>query len=36
VASSVLVTATTDAMGFLIYLSLASLFLPYIQQYLSY
>ena len=34
VASSVLVTATTDAMGFLIYLSLASLFLPYIQQYI--
>jgi magnesium transporter len=35
-ASSVLVTATTDAMGFLIYLSLASIFLPYIQQYLPY
>ena len=34
VASSVLVTATTDAMGFLIYLSLASVFLPYIQQYI--
>ncbi len=33
-ASSVLVTATTDALGFLIYLSLASAFLPMIQQYL--
>jgi magnesium transporter len=34
-ASSVLVTAATDAIGFLIYLSLASIFLPYIQQYLQ-
>jgi magnesium transporter len=34
-ASSVLVTAATDAIGFLIYLSLASIFLPYIQNYLS-
>jgi magnesium transporter len=34
-ASSVLVTAATDAMGFLIYLSLASVFLPYIQQYIG-
>lgn len=33
-ASSVLVTATTDALGFLIYLSLASIFLSKIQQYL--
>jgi magnesium transporter len=33
-ASSVLVTATTDALGFLIYLSLASVFLTKIQQYL--
>ena len=33
-ASSVLVTATTDALGFLIYLSLASIFLNGIQQYL--
>jgi magnesium transporter len=33
-ASSVLVTATTDSLGFLIYLSLASAFLPLIQQYL--
>lgn len=33
-ASSVLVTATTDALGFLIYLSLASLFLANIQQYI--
>ena len=33
-ASSVLVTATTDALGFLIYLSLASAFLPMIQQFL--
>jgi len=33
-ASSVLVTATTDALGFLIYLSLASIFLTRIQQYL--
>jgi len=35
-SSSVLVTATTDALGFLIYLSLASLFLPYIQRYLVF
>lgn len=34
-ASSVLVTAATDAMGFLIYLSLASLFLPYILNYIT-
>jgi magnesium transporter len=34
-ASSVLVTATTDALGFLIYLSLASIFLTRIQQYIS-
>lgn len=33
-ASSVLVTATTDALGFLIYLSLASIFLPQILQYI--
>jgi magnesium transporter len=33
-ASSVLVTATTDALGFLIYLSLASVFLVKIQQYI--
>jgi magnesium transporter len=33
-ASSVLVTAATDSLGFLIYLSLASAFLPLIQQYL--
>jgi len=33
-ASSVLVTTATDAIGFLIYLSLASIFLPYIQNYL--
>jgi magnesium transporter len=33
-ASSVLVTATTDALGFLIYLSLASVFLTRIQQYI--
>jgi len=33
-ASSVLVTATTDALGFLIYLSLASLFIAKIQQYI--
>ncbi len=32
-ASSVLVTAATDAIGFLIYLTLASIFLPYIQKY---
>jgi magnesium transporter len=34
-ASSVLVTATTDALGFLIYLSLASLFLTQIQHYIQ-
>lgn len=34
-ASSVLVTAATDALGFLIYLSLASLFLPQIQRYIG-
>jgi magnesium transporter len=33
-ASSVLVTAATDSLGFLIFLSLASIFLPFIQQYL--
>jgi len=33
-ASSVLVTATTDALGFLIYLSLASIFLAKIQQFI--
>ncbi len=33
-ASSVLVTAITDIIGFLIFLSLASLFLPMIQQYI--
>jgi magnesium transporter len=33
-ASSVLVTATTDALGFLIYLSLASVFLNQIQRYM--
>jgi magnesium transporter len=33
-ASSVLVTATTDALGFLIYLSLASVFLSQIQKYI--
>ena len=33
-ASSVLVTATTDALGFLIYLSLASVFLNQIQRYI--
>jgi magnesium transporter len=33
-ASSVLVTATTDALGFLIYLSLASIFLNQIQSYI--
>jgi magnesium transporter len=35
-ASSVLVTAATDAIGFLIYLSLASIFLPLIQQYVIF
>lgn len=34
-ASSVLVTAATDAMGFLIYLSLASVFLPHIQRFIG-
>ncbi|HEY62923.1 MAG TPA: magnesium transporter [Anaerolineae bacterium] len=33
-ASSVLVTAATDSFGFLIFLSLAKVFLPYIQHYL--
>ena len=33
-ASSVLVTAITDIIGFLIFLSLASLFLPLIKQYI--
>jgi len=33
-ASSVLVTSATDSLGFLIFLSLASIFLPYIQLYL--
>ena len=33
-ASSVLVTAMTDIIGFLIFLSLASLFLPMIQQFI--
>ena len=33
-ASSVVVTATTDIIGFLIFLSLASIFLPLIQQYI--
>jgi magnesium transporter len=33
-ASSVLVTATTDIIGFLIFLSLARVFLPLIQQYI--
>jgi magnesium transporter len=32
-ASTVLVTALTDSLGFLIFLSLARLFLPFIQQY---
>ena len=35
-SSSVLVTAATDALGFLIYLTLASIFLPYIQRYLNF
>lgn len=35
-ASSVLVTAATDSMGFLIYLSLASIFLPYIEKYVTF
>jgi magnesium transporter len=34
--SSVLVTAATDSLGFLIFLSLAKLFLPYILQYLQF
>ncbi|MFC1997856.1 magnesium transporter [Chloroflexota bacterium] len=34
-ASSVLVTATTDALGFLIYLTLASIFLTQIQSYIQ-
>ncbi|MFV1949902.1 MAG: magnesium transporter [Anaerolineales bacterium] len=33
-ASSVLVTAITDIIGFLIFLTLASIFLPLIQQYI--
>jgi len=33
-ASSVVVTAITDIIGFLIFLSLASIFLPLIQQYI--
>ncbi|OQY36814.1 MAG: magnesium transporter [Chloroflexota bacterium] len=33
-ASSVLVTALTDSLGFLIFLSLAKTFLPFIQQYI--
>ena len=33
-ASSVLVTAITDSIGFLIFLSLAKVFLPLIQQYI--
>lgn len=33
-ASSVLVTAITDIIGFLIFLSLASIFLPLIMQYI--
>ena len=33
-ASSVVVTAITDSIGFLIFLSLASVFLPLIQQYI--
>jgi len=33
-ASSVLVTAMTDSLGFLIFLSLAQIFLPLIQQYM--
>ncbi|MFH1633177.1 MAG: magnesium transporter [Chloroflexota bacterium] len=33
-ASTVLVTAATDSFGFLIFLSLAKVFLPYIQLYL--
>jgi magnesium transporter len=35
-SSSVLVTAATDALGFLIYLTLASIFLPCIQRYLNF
>jgi len=33
-ASSVLVTAATDSLGFLIFLSLARIFLPYLVQYI--
>jgi len=33
-ASNVLVTALTDSLGFLIFLSLAKIFLPFIQQYI--
>jgi magnesium transporter len=33
-SSSVLVTGATDSLGFLIFLSLARIFLPYIQNYL--
>ena len=34
--SSVLVTAATDSLGFLIFLSLAKVFLPYILYYLQF
>ncbi len=34
--SSVLVTAATDSLGFLIFLSLARIFLPFILQYIPY
>ncbi len=34
-ASSVLVTAATDSLGFLIFLSLAKFFLPYLVHYIS-
>jgi magnesium transporter len=34
-ASSVLVTAATDSLGFLIFLSLAKFFLPYLLHYIS-
>jgi magnesium transporter len=33
-ASSVLVTAVTDSLGFLIFLSLSRVFLPHILQYI--
>ena len=33
-ASSVVVTAMTDSLGFLIFLTLARIFLPHIQTYL--